>query len=252
VKAVLLIAGTDSSGGAGLTRDVQAVTDFDVRHLCVVTAVTAQSDSRVAAVHVVPPEIVCAQIAAAFETGHIGAIKIGMLGSRGTVEAVVESLAAHASIPVVLDPVLVSSSGGVLLDDDGQQVLREMLIPLTTLLTPNVPEAASLLGDDPIPECGRRDERYFLLQAQRVLALGPGAVLLKGGHATGVDAVDWLVERDAEAPAVHRLAAPRLRAARRGTGCSLASAIAAGMALDLPLAMACQRAKDYVTAQLKG
>jgi hydroxymethylpyrimidine/phosphomethylpyrimidine kinase len=251
VKSVLVIAGTDSSGGAGLTRDVQVVAAFDVRHLCVVTAVTAQSDSRVTAVHVVPPGIVRAQIAATFETGDIGAIKIGMLGDRATVEAVVESLASHESIPIVLDPVLVSSSGGVLLDAEGQQALREMLIPLATLLTPNVPEATTLLGEDPVG-VGLQDEAYFLFQAYRALALGPRAVLVKGGHASGVEAVDWLVERGVDVPVVHRLAAPRLSVARRGTGCSLASAIAAGMASGLPLVQACQQAKDYVTALLMG
>src|ERR1700736_2736433 len=121
---VLVIAATDSSGGAGITRDVRVLAHFAVDALCVITAVTAQSDSRLTAVHQVPPEIIRAQVVAAFETHPVGAIKIGMLGTRATVDAVADSLQG-VTIPMVLDPVLVSSSGGVLLDAGGREAMRK-------------------------------------------------------------------------------------------------------------------------------
>jgi hydroxymethylpyrimidine/phosphomethylpyrimidine kinase len=237
---VLVIAGVDSSGGAGLTRDVCVLADFDVDALCAVTAVTAQSNSRVNAVHHVPPEVVGAQIAAAFDTREIGAIKIGMLGVRATVEAVLEALPSR--VPIVLDPVLAASSGGVLLDTNGRRTMRERLFPRVTLVTPNVPEAATLLGEDPA-----NTEPELIAQAQRLLALGPRAVLIKGGHAIGEDAVDLLVSGNIPA---QRIASRRVNGIRRGLGCALASAIAAGLASGMSLAEACERAKRYIVTIL--
>jgi hydroxymethylpyrimidine/phosphomethylpyrimidine kinase len=241
--AVLVIAATDSSGGAGITRDVQVLADFAVDALCVVTAVTAQSDSRVTAVHHVPPEVVRAQMLAAFETRRVRAIKIGMLGTRATVEAVIDSLPANLTIPIVLDPVLVSSSGGILLDAAGRAAMQKHLFPHATLVTPNVHEAAALLDDDVA-----MGERSLITQAQRLLALGPRAVLIKGGHTTGDEAVDLLVV--SENHDVQRIGSPRLTATRRGTGCSLASAIAASLASASPLVDACRQAKLYVAKML--
>jgi len=143
---VLVIAGSDSSGGAGLIRDVQVLSDLGVDSLCAITAVTAQSDSQVRAVHLMPAELVRAQISAALATRPVDAIKIGMLGNRAIVEAVAQCLPARTAIPIVLDPVLVSSSGGVLLDARGRTALLEKLLPQSTLVTPNVPEIAALLG----------------------------------------------------------------------------------------------------------
>ena len=243
MSAVLVIAGADSSGGAGLTRDVRVLADFDTDTVCAITAVTAQSNSRVAAVHHVPPDIIRAQIGAAFETRAIGAVKIGMLGNRATVEAVVESLPPRESVPVVLDPVLVASCGGLLLDEDGRQTLVERLLPRVTLVTPNVPEAAALVGEKPAA-----GESALVGQALRLLALGPRAVLLKGGHATGPEAVDWLISGH---QSVRRITAPRIPATLRGTGCALASAIAAGLAAGATLADSCERAKSYVTQLLQ-
>jgi hydroxymethylpyrimidine/phosphomethylpyrimidine kinase len=239
---VLVIAGVDSSGGAGLTRDVCVLADFDVDALCAVTAVTAQSNSRVNAVHHMPPEVVGAQIAAAFDTREIGAIKIGMLGVRATVEAVLEALPSR--VPIVLDPVLAASSGGVLLDTNGQRTMRERLFPRVTLVTPNVPEAATLLGEDPA-----NTEPELIAQAQRLLALGPRAVLIKGGHAIGEEAVDLLVSGNIPA---QRIASRRVNGIRRGLGCTLASAIAAGLASGMSLAEACERAKRYIVTILDG
>jgi len=238
--AVLVIAATDSSGGAGLTRDVRVLTDFAVDALCVVTAVTAQSDKKVTAVYHVPPEVIRAQINAAFATRQIDAIKIGMLGTQATVESVVAGLTAGA-IPIVVDPVLVSSSGGVLLDAGGRVALIESLFPLATLVTPNVPEAAALLGD-PVAT----DEADLIRQGERLLGFGSQAILLKGGHGDGQDAVDLLIS----GANIERLAAKRVAGSSRGTGCALASAIAAGLAAGKPLSEACHAAKRYVLNML--
>jgi hydroxymethylpyrimidine/phosphomethylpyrimidine kinase len=294
--AVLVIAATDSSGGAGLTRDVRVLSDFSVDALCVVTAVTAQSDKKVAAVHHVPPDVIRAQIAAALATRQVGAIKIGMLGNRATVEAVVEGLRAGGSqrgglapggswpseglsvggsslsgslpggsplregpphgIPIVVDPVLVSTSGGVLLDAGGQAALTEALFPLATLVTPNLPEAAALLG-----EVLATDEAELVQQGLRLLGFGSRAILLKGGHryaghghaghGDSEDAVDFLIsDATANGHTVERIASQRVAGASRGTGCALASAIAAGLAAGKPLNEACRAAKNYVLGML--
>jgi hydroxymethylpyrimidine/phosphomethylpyrimidine kinase len=259
--AVLVIAATDSSGGAGLTRDVRVLTDFAVDALCVVTAVTAQSDKKVSAVHHVPPEVICAQIAAAFATRRIDAIKIGMLGTQATVEAVVAGLTAvgsrlgggtahgsrhEGSPPLVLDPVLVSTSGGVLLDSGGRDALTGSLFRRATLVTPNVPEAAALLGE-PVAA----DEAALIRQGERLLAFGSQAILLKGGHAfasreEGADATDLLISR----AAIERIASKRVVGSSRGTGCALASGIAAGLAAGKPLSEACRASKQYVLGML--
>jgi hydroxymethylpyrimidine/phosphomethylpyrimidine kinase len=239
---VLVIAATDSSGGAGITRDVRVLADFAVDALCVITAVTAQSDSRLTAVHHVPPETIRAQVVAAFETRQVGAIKIGMLGTRATIDAVADSLPQGVTIPMVLDPVLVSSSGGVLLDAGGREAMRKYLFPRATLVTPNVPEAAALLDENIATS-----EGALIEQARSLLALGPQAVLLKGGHMNGQEAVDLLVR---ENRGVQRIAAARLRATSRGTGCALASATAAGLVSGMSLLEACRQAKRYVMQML--
>jgi hydroxymethylpyrimidine/phosphomethylpyrimidine kinase len=264
--AVLVIAATDSSGGAGLTRDVRVLSDFCVDALCVVTAVTAQSDKKVTAVHHVPPDVIRAQIAAALATRQVGAIKIGMLGNRATLDAVVEGLTAGGAvggawtsgsppggsslsegrsgrIPIVVDPVLVSTSGGVLLDAGGRAALTEALFPLAALVTPNVPEAAALLGEELAT-----DEPGLVQQGLRLLKFGSRAILLKGGHTHGEDAVDLLLSGDRT---VERIVSQRVAGTSRGTGCALASAIAAGLAAGKPLTEACRAAKTYVLGMLK-
>jgi len=243
VTAVLVIAGTDSSGGAGLVRDVETLALFGVEALCAVTAVTAQTDGEVTAVELLPPRLVQAQIGAAVAARRAAAIKIGMLGSRAIVEAVAGALAPHARAPLVLDPVLAASSGGALLEAQGREALAALLLPLATLLTPNIPEAAALLAATPATSAAE-----IIAQGRALCARGAAAVLMKGGHADGARATDWLVTA---AGAVHEFSAPRLAATRRGTGCALASAIAAGLAADLPLELACQRAKEHVTGLLQ-
>jgi hydroxymethylpyrimidine/phosphomethylpyrimidine kinase len=241
--AVLIIAGSDSSGGAGLARDLRTLVDLGVEARCAITAVTAQSDARVFDVHHVPPALVRAQIEAAFETQEPQAIKIGMLGTRATVQAVAEVLRAHERIPSVLDPVLAASSGGRLLDEGGLEALKSKLLSHATVVTPNTLEAAALLGEATVA-----DEEALGAQAQRLLALGARGVLLKGGHAHGDEAVDWLA-LPGRSP--ERIASPRFAAALRGTGCALSSAIAAELACGSLLREACRCAKAYVAEQLR-
>jgi hydroxymethylpyrimidine/phosphomethylpyrimidine kinase len=241
--AVLVIAGSDSSGGAGIVRDLQVLADLHVEALCAITAVTAQTHSHVVSVHHVPPEIIRTQIRAALESSVVGAIKIGMLGTGATARAVAVSLPRGAAIPIVLDPVLFSSSGGVLLDEEGRAEMCTRLFPLATVLTPNIPEAASLCGTAP---AASREE--LLEQARALLSMGARAVLLKGGHADGPEAVDLLLTAEG---APQWLASPRLEARCRGTGCALASAIAAGLAGGQSVEDACRDGKQYVVSILR-
>lgn len=239
---VLVIAGSDSSGGAGLLRDTQVLSEFDVDALCAVTAVTAQTDTRVDATCYLPPDLVVRQVRNSLEGGPIGAIKIGMLGTGAIVDAVVSALPPRDLIPIVLDPVLASSSGVPLLDGDGLAALRDVLLPRATLVTPNLIEAAALLG-----EAVATTEARTVAQAERILSMGPAGVLLKGGHATGKESVDVLSV--AGAPTM-RMCAERVDVQLRGTGCALSSAIAAALAHGLLLAPACERGKQYVLGKL--
>lgn len=242
--AVLVIAGSDSSGGAGIVRDLQTLAAFGIEALCALTAVTAQTHARVVSVHHVPPHIVRAQIHCALEARPIAAIKIGMLGTRATVNAVADCLPREAAPPVVLDPVLLSSSGGMLLDEEGRAAMRARLFPLTTVLTPNIPEAASLCG---VAHAGGAaydsNPEALIAQARALRALGARAVLLKGGHAQGAESMDLLLDEPGEP---QWLCAPRLAARCRGTGCALSSAIAASLAGGSSVEAACRGAKRYV------
>lgn len=244
---VLIIAATDSSGGAGVTRDVQTLTAWRMEACCAVTAVTVQTDHEVLVTHVLPASLISAQIRAALADSSVGAIKIGMLATAQCVQAVCASLPSRDVLPIVLDPVLVASSGGRLLDEEGIDWLRRELLPRVSLVTPNVPEAAALLG-----QASAADEAALLRQMQALHALGAAAVLIKGGHETGAppDVVtDRLMQGSGE---VRCLRAPRVMARRRGTGCSLASAIAAQLARGVPLLAACKAAQVYIGAALRG
>jgi hydroxymethylpyrimidine/phosphomethylpyrimidine kinase len=239
VSGVLVIAGSDSSGGAGLTRDVYTLARLGTSAQCALTAVTAQSDTGVAAVYPLPPQLIRAQIDAAFAGGRVCAVKIGMLATRAGVLAVAAGLAAHPPLPLVLDPVLAATSGCPLLDQEGQAALCESLLPRATLITPNIAEAAALSG---AALAGNEEE--LLQQGRALLALGAHAVLLKGGHGSGELATDLLLT---SAAAVRRLSAARAAHGHRGSGCALATAIAAGLAAGEDLWQACLSAKRYVT-----
>ena len=240
--SVLVIAGSDSSGGAGLGRDIETITTLGGAVRPVVTAVTAQSNSAVTATEQMPPALVTAQLQAALAEGPAGAIKVGMLGRAETVHALVELLLSAPRMPLVLDPVLASSSGCTLLDDAGRTVMRQRLFPFVDLLTPNLPEAAALCG---LPQATTAVEIEY--QARALLALGPRYVLIKGGHADGPEAVDRLFGADGT---FHRFASPYVPTTLRGTGCMLASAIATALARGRSPVLACHSAKAFVFERL--
>ena len=243
IKTALTIAGSDSGGGAGIQADLKSFAAFGVYGTSAITAITAQNTRGVFGVTSVPPEMVTGQIAAVLDDIPPDAIKIGMLGDAATVEAVAAALAGYEG-PVVLDPVMVAASGDALLDDDAVADVRDVLLRRALVITPNLPEAAKLLQTG---EAASRDDMQA--QAERLLAFGPEAVLLKGGHGSGSESADILVARDA---APRWFVAPRIDTTNtHGTGCTLSSAIAAGLARGLPLADAVAAAKAYLTAALE-
>jgi hydroxymethylpyrimidine/phosphomethylpyrimidine kinase len=237
------IAGSDSGGGAGIQADLKTFAALGVYGASVVTALTAQNTQRVSAIHDVPPDIVAAQIDAVFSDLAVAAVKIGMLSQPDTIQAVADGLARHNQTNVVLDPVMVAASGDRLLAPRAVEALRRILIPGTRVITPNLPEAAALLEAPPA-----RSEAEMREQGERLLALGARAVLIKGGHDAGPESVDFLVEPTR----VTRLAATRVATKNtHGTGCTLSSAVAAGLAKGLDLVAAVRAAKDYVTAAIR-
>ncbi|RWH46341.1 MAG: hydroxymethylpyrimidine/phosphomethylpyrimidine kinase [Mesorhizobium sp.] len=238
---VLVVAGSDSSGGAGIARDIETLAVFGLRACVTVTAVTVQTHDEVRAIQRVSADLVAAQMRAAFDGNLIAAVKIGMLGTKEVVEAVASVLKEHPSVPAVLDPVLAASSGRALADDKAVAILKHRLLPLCCVVTPNLPELAVLAGTQEAA-----DEQDILEQAGVLLDAGAPAVLAKGGHAAG-ESVDLLL-RPGLPPL--RFAAPRLNAKMRGTGCSLSSALAAKLAFGAPLDEAARDAKKHVLRQL--
>ena len=234
---VIVIGGADSSGGAGISRDIATLTELACEARPVITAVTAQTDLAVHAVTAISPDHVAQQLSSALQSGSVSAVKTGMLHSGDTVQTVAEILADFATIPLVIDPVLVSSSGMQLLSPGGIMALKSHLLPRCTLVTPNLPEAAMLTGSEH-PE----------QQATALLDLGTAAVLVKGGHGDGMMSVDRLFQSGLPAA---ELTAPRLTASLRGTGCMLASAIAAHLGVGHPWEQACSLAKDFVGYKLQ-
>ena len=238
----LTIAGSDSSGGAGIQADLKTFSALQVYGASAITALTAQNTQGVADVLVVPPDFVLAQMRAIAEDLKLGAIKIGMLGEAPVIEAVVEGLRLFPGVPVVLDPVMVAASGDQLLDPDAVETLRSRLMPLATLTTPNLAEAAVLLDGQQA-----RSEYEMAAQALKLREAGAQAVLIKGGHGEGEFAVDLLF--DGEEPVSFE--APRAKTQNtHGTGCTLSAAIAAELAKGAALAEAVEAAKEYVTAAI--
>jgi hydroxymethylpyrimidine/phosphomethylpyrimidine kinase len=236
------IAGSDSSGGAGIQADLKTFSALGVYGASVIAALTAQNTTGVAAIHDVPPDFVTAQMDAVFSDLSVGAVKIGMLSSPTVVEAVAAGLARWRQDRIVLDPVMVAGSGDRLITSDAIAAMKRELLPRAALITPNLPEAAALL--DTVPA---RNEAEMRQQAERFLALGVRAVLLKGGHATGPESADIF----ADGTHVIRLAAARLETRNtHGTGCTISSAIAAGLAKGRDLIGAVRDAKTYITAAI--
>jgi hydroxymethylpyrimidine/phosphomethylpyrimidine kinase len=235
----LTIAGSDSSGGAGIQADLKTFAALGVYGASAITALTAQNTQGVAAIHDVPPAFVTAQIDAVFSDLAVGAVKIGMLANADVIAAVAAALDRWKVTNMVLDPVMVATSGDRLLKPDAVDALKCELIPRARVVTPNLPEAAALL-DTTVAA----DQSEMRAQAERILALGAKAVLIKGGHGGGAESVDVLFDG---ASAIH-LAATRVGTRNtHGTGCTLSAAIAAGLAKGQELAVAARIAKVYVT-----
>ena len=244
IPIALTIAGSDSSGGAGIQADLKTFSAFGVYGASVVTALTAQNTLGVAAVEPVAASFVVAQMEAVLCDLEVGAIKTGMLANAAIVAAVAHRLRDAPRRPLVVDPVMVATSGDVLLEHDAVDALKRELFPLALLITPNLPEAARLLDAEEAAS-----EAEAVGQAKALLALGCGAVLLKGGHGSGETAVDILCD----ASGIERFERPKIDTRNtHGTGCTLSAAIAALLACGVGLREAVGRAKDFVWQALHG
>jgi hydroxymethylpyrimidine/phosphomethylpyrimidine kinase len=242
VPVALTIAGSDSSGGAGIQADLKTFAAFGVYGASVITALTAQNTRGVSGIHPVPPAFVAAQCDAVFDDLDVRAVKIGMVAELAIIEAIASVLSRWKPKHVVLDPVMVAGSGASLLSPQAVEGLRTHLLTQASLITPNLPEAAALLDESIAP-----DEAAVKRQGRRLLALGARAVLIKGGHGQGTESIDYLFGGDG----VIALSAPRLPTQNtHGTGCSLSSAIAAGLAKGEPLETAVRHAKSWITAAI--
>ncbi len=243
IRNVFAIAGSDPCGGAGIQADLKAFSARGCYGMAAITALTAQNTRGVSAVLPLDPDFVFEQIRMVFADIRVDAVKIGMIANAGIAHAVAEALKPHRGIPIVLDPVMIAKGGARLLDPDAVEALASELLPLATLLTPNLPEAAALLGD---PEAC--DRRIMESQAVRLMARGPKAVLVKGGHLTGESSPDVLVA-DAE---VTWFEASRIDTSNtHGTGCSLSSALAAELAKGRDLQDAVRSAKSWLEGAVR-
>lgn len=239
---VMIIAGSDSGGGAGIQADIKAVTALEGFAMTAITALTAQNTQGVFGVHPVPLDFVRQQIEVVMSDLGADVIKTGMLGDSGTIGAVCDALAAYApKVPLVLDPVMVAKGGHNLLAVEAIASLRQRLLPRATVITPNLPEAEALTG------MSIHSVEDMRVAARLLLSLGVPAVLLKGGHLEG----DLLTDLLATADGIEAFSAPRIQTRHtHGTGCTTASAVAAGLAQGLSLRDAVIRARAYVRAAI--
>src|SRR4030081_2180147 len=242
IPIALTIAGSDSSGGAGIQADLKTFAAFGVYGASAITALTAQNTRGVTGIHLVPADFVTAQIDAVFSDLAVNAVKVGMVAQVATIDAIVTGLMRWSPKTVVVDPVMVATSGDRLLATDAVEALRTKLIPRATVITPNLPEAAALL-EEPMA----LSEAAIESQGKRLLAMGCQAVLIKGGHGQGTESIDYLIGGDG----MIALAAPRIATRNtHGTGCSLSSAIAAGLAKGDGMEAAVRHAKTWITAAI--
>lgn len=233
----LTIAGSDSGGGAGIQADLKAFSALGVYGASVITALTAQNTRAVTMVEPASPAMIAAQITAVFDDLDIRAVKLGMLGGADAILTVAAGLAGRG-VPIVLDPVMVAKSGDALLPDEAVTTLRDALLPMASLLTPNLPEAARLLDRAPATTVAAMED-----QGRALMTLGAAAVLMKGGHAAGDICTDLLIT----ATGTHALTAPRLATRNtHGTGCTLSAAIVAGLAQGMDMVQAVTRAHAYL------
>jgi hydroxymethylpyrimidine/phosphomethylpyrimidine kinase len=241
---VLIVAGSDSGGGAGVQADIKTVTVLGGYAASAITALTVQNTMGVYGIHDVPADFVARQMEAVLDDIGADCVKIGMVHRADIIEAVGRVIVERAGeIPVVVDPVMIAKGGQSLLVAEAIDALKRILIPLATLLTPNLPEAEALAGR----KAPSVDAAEAL--ARGLLDLGPDAVLLKGGHRAGAEIVDILVARDRPA---ERFSGPRIATPHtHGTGCTLASAVAVGLAQGMALSEAVARARDFVVAAIR-
>jgi hydroxymethylpyrimidine/phosphomethylpyrimidine kinase len=240
---VLIVAGSDSGGGAGVQADIKAVTALEGFAATAITALTAQDSLTVHAVHPIPSEFIARQMNVVLEDIGADAIKTGMLGDAAAINAVADVLMAKAAgVPLVLDPVMVAKGGARLLDPNAIDVLKARLLPLAFVITPNIPEAEALTGH------AITSLNDMETSAQELMGLGPAAVLIKGGHGAASEVTDVLVD----AGGIRHFSSPRINSRHtHGTGCTLASAIACGLAQGLDLAAATARARAYVVRAIE-
>jgi hydroxymethylpyrimidine/phosphomethylpyrimidine kinase len=237
----LTIAGSDSGGGAGIQADLKTFAAHRVHGLSAIAALTAQNTRGVRAIHVPPTDFLRAQIDACFEDFRVGAVKLGMLANAEVIHAVADALEYHRPPRIVLDPVMVATSGALLLESDALEAMVERLVPLATIITPNIPEAEVLLGH------AIADPAAAEAALDGLLALGANAVLLKGGHLLAdVNVADRYADRGTRATFMH----DRLNLHAHGTGCTLAAAITANSCLGRTLLKACEAAIEYVHGAL--
>jgi len=242
IRNVLSIAGSDPSGGAGIQADLKAFAARGVYGMAVLTALTAQNTCGVSGVHLVPPDFVADQIKAVFADIRVDAIKIGMIANAEIATAVAEALEPHRNIPIVLDPVMIAKGGASLLASEAIDVLTRLLLPMATLCTPNLPEAAALL-QAPVAT----DRQTMADQAEQLRKLGPQAVLIKGGHLGGADSPDVLATADG---IVWFEGNRQATGNTHGTGCTLSSALAAELAKGATLPQAVRHAKQYLAGAI--
>jgi hydroxymethylpyrimidine/phosphomethylpyrimidine kinase len=235
---LLAIGGSDSSGGAGVQADIKTAGAFGVYAMTAITAVTAQDTQRVRSIHLLPARAVSEQIRGCLDDIGADAVKVGMLSSAEIVKSVAATLRRHArNLPIVLDPVMVATSGRRLLATDAVGVMTAALLPLAALVTPNLPETRALTG------LRGTDRKSVEAAARKLIALGAQAVLIKGGHSTRETVDDVLVWRGG----VEIYAFPRIRTRHtHGTGCTFATAIACGLAKGLSLPLAVGHAREFV------
>lgn len=241
---VLTIAGSDSCGGAGVQADIKTLSALGCYAASAITSITVQNTLGVTAVQAVRPDIVAGQIRAVMDDICPRAIKIGMVNDAATIRAIADTLSLYGGVAVVVDPVMVATSGSRLMEEEAVGVFRERLLPLATLLTPNLPEAEVLAGM-PISSPSDCDEA-----ARRMATEAKGSLLIKGGHSDGAQKEDRLY--DSHGRLLRAYTSPTVATRNtHGTGCTLSSAIAAHLALGLPMEEAVAQAKAYVTAALK-
>ncbi|WP_374999692.1 bifunctional hydroxymethylpyrimidine kinase/phosphomethylpyrimidine kinase [Aeromicrobium sp. CTD01-1L150] len=238
---MLSVAGSDPSGGAGIQADLKTATALGVYAGAVLTALTAQNTTGVQGIHAVPPEFVGTQLESVLTDLDVRAVKIGMLGAPEVAAVVADALRRRPVPAVVLDPVMVASSGDRLVPQETIEVIATELLPLATVVTPNVPEAQILTG------AAVDDLAGLELAGQLLVEAGARAALVKGGHLSGAESIDLLVTGEG----AQKLAAPRVETPHtHGTGCTLSSAVAAFLVRGEPLQEAVARAKDYLVAAL--